>query len=106
MNPQQEQNPVGLKNWLAFIAFTMFVKEKLEGKRFVCDIIPMSRCDDFFTKPLGSKELNIAYCRNILLRSADRSVITVKDILGKFVNLKYKEGRLLLPMLHRPELSD
>lgn len=80
----------------------VFVKEKRDDKKYVCDVLKRSNLESFYDSPCNSKLLNtvVVKKRNMHLK---RKLLEHTDFEKKLICLPWDRGYLLIPMLHGME---
>ncbi|XP_052257857.1 uncharacterized protein LOC127862672 isoform X3 [Dreissena polymorpha] len=78
-----------------------FVKEKIDQKTLLCQILKPEQAENFFTKPCESKLFNIAFRKNNLRLKRKR--VAVGELYKKLVRFPFERGVVLVPMLHTIE---
>lgn len=77
-----------------------FVKEKRADRTCLCEVYQLDNLESFFHTPCDSKLLNIAYHER---RHGKQKLIEQRDLKKKAVCLPYRNGFVLMPMLHGSE---
>ncbi|XP_060577087.1 uncharacterized protein LOC132734366 isoform X2 [Ruditapes philippinarum] len=79
----------------------VFIREKRDNGRFVCDLLRQRDCENFFTTPCESKLINVVFVKK---RTRMTRRLVEKEELGrKAVCLPFDDGYVLVPMLHGVE---
>lgn len=76
----------------------VFLKEKKDNGSYTCDVLSHSLTENFFTEPCDSKLINIVFMKNT--SKTRLKVIHSKHLFRKVVKLPYKDGVVLIPLLH------
>ena len=79
----------------------VFVREKRSNGDYVCHVVKQQLTQNFFMKPCESKLLNIAFLRDGT--NTQRRILSNAAFRRKVVCLPYRNGRVLIPMLHGDE---
>ena len=82
-----------------------FVKEKRQSGRFLCDVVSQVDMDNLFQQPCCSKLLNIVRMNNgnAATTRRKRVLIESEELGRKVAYLPYKDGFVLMPLLHDNE---
>ena len=75
------------------------IQEIRPGRMLLCDVIKQSCAVSFFKEPCDSKLINIAYLPS-LRHKAERKLLHRKELYRKTACLPYKDGFVVLPLLH------
>lgn len=80
----------------------VFVKEKRDDKKYVCDVLKRSNLESFYESPCNSKLLNtvVVKKRNMHFK---RKLLEHTDFEKKLICLPWDRGYLLIQMLHGME---
>ena len=81
-----------------------FVQEQRNNGTLVCDILPISQMENFYSCPEESKVFNVCYIRDIR-HKAKRRLIEASALHRKAVCLPVNAGYLLFPLRHEVEKS-
>lgn len=76
----------------------VFLIEERDSGYYVCDYLSQSHAENFFTFPCNSKLINIVFMKENT--RTKRKNVHVEDFYRKVVKLPYKNGLVLIPVLH------
>lgn len=74
--------------------------DSIQGDQYICRIVTLHECENFYPAPYNSKLMNVAYCRSSTSRNSKRSLLKRSDFQRKVVCLPHKQGLVLFPLLH------
>lgn len=75
-----------------------FLKEKKDSGYYACDVVSQTFTENFFTEPCDSKLINIVFMNKGT--KMKHKVIHFKHFFRKVVKLPYKDGFVLIPVMH------
>lgn len=76
----------------------VFLIEEQDSGYYICNYLCQSHTESFFTYPCNSKLINIVFMKRST--RTKRKIFHIKDFYRKVMKLPYKDGLVLIPVLH------
>lgn len=80
----------------------VFVKEARPNDHYLCDVLSSQWCEDWFTEPLPSRQVDIAYCSSRNWTKYAKSCLVHKsNLCRQVVWLEMGHGFVFIPLVHK-----
>lgn len=76
----------------------VFLRKLKNDVYYECDVLRQSQTENFFTEPCNSKLINIVFMKN--KSNLKKKVIHLEQLHRKVIKLPYKDGVVLVPVVH------
>ena len=78
----------------------VFVKRKLDDRRYECEVVHFWKVQHFYEKPMKSRDLSIGLIPARHCSLSSKKILSVEELHRKLVILPYKDSYIVLPMIH------
>ena len=77
-----------------------FVQSVQDTDTYICSVVKLENCDNFYPEPYNSKLIGICFCKCAFIKRCKQTIVKKAQLKRKVCCLMYKDGYVLLPLLH------